>query len=287
MASIPKARSQARGSLRHRQGGWWAAAASVVGDIISSQGQSSANSANSAEAARNRSFQAQQAQVDRDFQERMSDTAVERRSDDMKKAGINPILAAGNPASQPSGAQAAGSQSAPMQNSAASFGNLGAQLQQAQVNSAQVGNVKADTQNKIATTANIDADTNLKKVMKDQSTTQAELNRTTSASREADIAVANQTVDNMAKQAQLIDKQTTSAQQGIDQANKINSLLVQAQSTANILAKLNVPGAQAAADSARTLGALGSTPTGTAVKNLVMLLQTILHGMPKLTTGDK
>jgi len=47
---------------------------------------------------------AKQAKKQMDFQEKMSNSAYQRAVNDMRKAGLNPVLAAGSPASTPGGA---------------------------------------------------------------------------------------------------------------------------------------------------------------------------------------
>lgn len=73
------------------------AAASVLGGVVSARGARSANQ-----------LSGREAELDRQFQERMSNTAVERRMADMRRAGINPLLAARYDASTPPGAMAHG-----------------------------------------------------------------------------------------------------------------------------------------------------------------------------------
>lgn len=154
------------------------AGGNLLGGIIGSQGQAAANAAQM-------QFNSYQAQLNREFQERMSSTAYVRAMTDMRNAGLNPILAANlGGASTPSGSSAS-----------ASLGNPGELLGRGISSASQLGQRFADFK------------ATMTQAEKDAST--VPVNQTNAALNQANTAVSKATEAKVLQEAA-----TSAAQQG-------------------------------------------------------------------------
>lgn len=118
---------------------------SMIPGVGGYMGQKEANKANAAQSA---------AQMQ--FQERMSSTAHQREVEDLKKAGLNPLLSANAGASSPPGAMAE------MKNSLESLGQTGKGIADLFLAKEQIAKTNADRQLVESQKKNVDMDTTVK-----------------------------------------------------------------------------------------------------------------------------
>lgn len=125
-------------------------APTAISGALGYLGQSNANEAN-----------AQAAQKQMDFQQQQTSTSYQRGVEDMKAAGLNPMLAysQGGAASGGGASYQSGSELGAGANSAVQAAMTRQQLEQSR---ATIENINADSDNKLETTKNIEADTLLK-----------------------------------------------------------------------------------------------------------------------------
>jgi hypothetical protein len=116
------------------------AAGSLAGGALSSSGQQAANAATM-------QFNSQEAQKNRDFQERMSNSAYQRAMADMRAAGLNPMLAyQQGGSSTPSGGQA----SATLENAMEGMGKGVTSAGGAAARAVELKNTMAQTDNTLS-----------------------------------------------------------------------------------------------------------------------------------------
>lgn len=138
----------------------------LIGAAVSGLGSFFTNSKNADNVEKTNAANAQQAQLNREFQERMSNTAYQRGMADMRAAGLNPILAyQKGGASSPSGAQATMQPFEIKGNPAAEAVNSALNVRQRHLEQANLYQqnlqIQADTALKDATSAKTRADTDI------------------------------------------------------------------------------------------------------------------------------
>ena len=126
--------------------------------ILGYLGTKQTNKTNINLANQTNAFNSAQAQINRDYETQMSNTAHQREVADLKQAGLNPVLSAGAGASTPAGATATGVQATAQDKMAMALSSMNMYLQNAEL----INNIKNSKEITTAQSKNLNADTKLK-----------------------------------------------------------------------------------------------------------------------------
>lgn len=242
-------------------GGYAQGAATVAGDWLSYKGQQETNAMNVAEAAKNRQFQGEQAGITRDWEEKMSDTAMTRRMADNRAAGVNPLLAVSQGGASSPTASTPGGAQAHLDNPAASFGNLGSAVGQAlqtaadiKLKSANANDLDASAAQKRAMTPKTSISNNPDEVLV---TPLNDWQRQLAANAKQAVAqlgiteqngqILSQQLENLKAALPGIQAQSTSAASTARVSSDMADAALAGQKIANILSTASEPQAQAIA----------------------------------------
>lgn len=169
-------------------------AGSLFGGAMTSSGQAAANN-------QTMQFNAYQAQLNRDFQERMSNTAYQRAMLDMKAAGLNPILAANQGgASTPGGSLAS-----------ASLGNAGAGMGEGIASASQAGAKFLGMKSQLAQAEKDASQVGVNRTTEDVNRTNTALNESLKSKADADTNTANAQTAYVLSQTGHVDQQRLNA----------------------------------------------------------------------------